>query len=89
MLDKLDTILNRVNEINEKLSSPDIASDNKLMIKLSKELKNLQPIADLYNEYKKSKQDLIVAQDMLELETDVDMKAFLSAEIEEQKEKQE
>ena len=88
MLDKLDTILERVNEINEKLSQPEIISDNKLMVKLSKELKNLQPIADLYNEYKKSKQDLIDAEEMIALESDAEMKEFLTAEIEVQKEKQ-
>ena len=54
MFEKLDTIIARFDEINRKLSSPDIAQDNKLMIKLSKELKTLEPIVDLYNQYKKS-----------------------------------
>lgn len=84
MFEKLDTIIARYDEINQKLSSPDIAQDNKLMIKLSKELKNLEPIVDLYNQYKKSKQDLIDAQEMLEIEENDEMMSFLKNEIDEQ-----
>ena len=84
MLDKLNAIENRVKELNEKLSQIEVISDNKLMVKLSKELKNLQPIADLYEKYKKSKQDLIDAKEMLLIENDENMKEFLSNEIETQ-----
>lgn len=82
MLDKLNAIENRVAELNEKLSQIEVISDNKLMVKLSKELKNLQPIADLYQKYKKSKQDLADAKEMLQIETDESMKEFLTGEIE-------
>lgn len=88
MLDKLNAIENRVKELNEKLSQFEVISDNKLMVKLSKELKNLQPIADLYEKYKKSKQDLIDAKEMLEIETDESMKEFLASEVEAQEKAQ-
>lgn len=88
MLDKLDAIKNRVNEISERLSSNEVLADNKLMVKLSKELKNLQPIADLYNSYAKNKQDILDAEEMLKIETDASMKDFLNSEILEGKEKQ-
>ena len=88
MLDKLNAIENRVKELNEKLSQFEVISDNKLMVKLSKELKNLQPIADLYEKYKKSKQDLIDAKEMLVIETDESMKEFLANEVETQEKAQ-
>lgn len=84
MLDKLNAIENRVKELNEKLSQIEVISDNKLMVKSSKELKNLQPIADLYEKYKKSKQDLADAKEMLLIENDESMKEFLSNEIQTQ-----
>ena len=84
MFEKLDTIIERFNEINQKLSSPDIAQDNKLMIKLSKELKTIEPIVELYNKFKKSQQDLLDAQEMLKIEENEDMLQFLKDEINEQ-----
>ena len=81
MLDKLDGIKTRVDEINKELSDPEIFADNKKMVKLSKELKQLQPIADLYEVHKKNTQNILDAEEMLKTETDPDMKAFFENEI--------
>lgn len=81
MLDKLDGIKARVDEINKELSNPEIFADNKKMVKLSKELKQLQPIADLYEVHKKNTQNILDAEEMLKTETDPDMKAFFENEI--------
>ena len=87
MLDKLDSIKQRVEELNRELSSPDIFADNKKMVKLSKELKQLTPIAELYEKHLKNNQNIVDAEEMLKTETDEEMKAFFEQEILEGKQK--
>ncbi len=87
MLDKLDNIKKRVQEINQELSNPEIFADNKKMVKLSKELKQLTPIADLYDQHIKNNQTIADAEEMLKTETDDSMKEFLQAEIDEAKQR--
>ena len=86
MLEKLQNIKNRYDEVSSKLMSPEVLNDNKEYVKLAKEQKNLEPIVEKYNEYKKVTDDLKDAESMLELETG-EMKEFLEAEIMEGKEK--
>jgi len=49
--DKLQIFINRYNEINESLVSPDILSDIKRMTELSKEQSSLEPIVNASKEY--------------------------------------
>ncbi|MBO5889359.1 MAG: peptide chain release factor 1 [Clostridia bacterium] len=86
MLDKLKNIKDKYDQISEKLVSPDVLNNNKEYVRLAKEHKNLEPIVDKYNEYKKVKEDLTDAEEMLALESG-EMKEFLEAEIQEDKEK--
>ncbi|MBE5745897.1 MAG: peptide chain release factor 1 [Clostridiales bacterium] len=86
MLEKLKSIKDRYDVVCEKLVSPDILSNNKEYVNLCKEQKNLEPLVDKYNEYKKVKEDLIAAEEMAQIETG-EMKEFLEAEILENKEK--
>ncbi len=86
MLDKLKNIKDRYEMISEKLVSPEVLNDNKEYVKLAKEHKNLEPIVEKYNEYKKVADDLKDAEEMLQFETG-EMKEFLEAEIVENKEK--
>ena len=62
MLDKLESIKQRVMELNKELSDPDIFADNKKMVKLSKELKQLSPIAELYEKHLKNNQNILDAE---------------------------
>ena len=53
MFDNLVVFEDRYNEINEKLYDPNIVSDQKLYAELMKELKNITPIVEKYQEYQK------------------------------------
>ncbi len=86
MLDKLKSIKDRYEQISEKLVSPEILNDNKEYVKLAKEHKNLEPIVEKYDEYKKVSDDLKDAEEMVNLESG-EMKEFLENEILESKEK--
>ena len=52
MIERLDAIVNRYNEINDELSSPDIVNDIKRMTELSKEQTRLGETVDVYSRYK-------------------------------------
>ena len=65
MIDRLEVILKRYNEIKEELSKPDIISDIKKMTELSKEQTRLEKTVDLYNKYKQVLDDIEAAKEML------------------------
>lgn len=52
MIERLEAIVNRYNEINSELSSPDIVNDIKKMTELSKEQTRLGETVEVYNRYK-------------------------------------
>ncbi len=89
MLEKLDGILERFEEISAKLSSVEALSNPQEMTKLYKDHAELQPIADTYMQYKKIAQDREDAKVMLEDNPDPDFKEMLEIEILEAKEKME
>ena len=81
MIEKCDKIKERVKEIGELLSDPAVFQDIQKSKDLGKELKNLQPVADMYDKYLKVEADIKDAKQMLECETDDSMKEFFENEI--------
>ena len=53
MINRLEAIWNRFEEITNELSTPEVVSDIKKMTELSKEQRRLTPIVDIYKKYKK------------------------------------
>jgi peptide chain release factor 1 len=82
MIDKLEKIKERYDEVNNLLMDPNTLSDQKQYVKLAKEQKNLMPIVALFEEYKKIQTDLNDSKTMLKTETDSEMVEFLKSEIE-------
>lgn len=66
MFEKLAVMEQRYEEISERLSDPDIVSDNKLYTQLMKEYKNMTPIIEKYREYKKKKASFEEAKELLD-----------------------
>ncbi|MBR4949290.1 MAG: peptide chain release factor 1 [Clostridia bacterium] len=85
MLDKLKDISKKYDEINEKLSDPEVVTDPEQFKMLMKEQKNLTPIVEKYREYTDAVQTQKDAQEMLETETDKDMRDMLEQEFYEAK----
>jgi peptide chain release factor 1 len=73
MLDKLSHIEKKYLELRDQMMDPDIISDNKKSIQLSKELSGMQEIYDLYQDYKKAHQQKQEAQEMIDTEKDSEM----------------
>ncbi len=87
MLDKLKDISKKYDEINEKLSDPEVVTDPEAFKTLMKEQKNLTPIVEKYREYTDAVETQKDAQEMLESETDKDMRDMLEQEFYDAKEK--
>ena len=65
MFDNLAVFEQRYEEINEKLYDPDVVSDQKVYADLMKEHKNLTPIVEKYQEYKKADETYREAKTLL------------------------
>lgn len=85
MFDKLEDLLIRYEELMEELHSPDVANDTKRLRQLMKEQSNLAPLVEAYNEYKKCKQDIEDSLEMLDAESDEDMREMLKETLNESK----
>jgi peptide chain release factor 1 len=81
MFDKLEDLVARLNEILEELSDGAVASDQARFAKLMKEQSELAPIVDKYNEYKKAKQDIEDSLELIDMESDEDMKELAKEEL--------
>jgi len=77
---KLDTLAERLEEINALLSDADTISDNNKFRELSKEYAQLNPIVMVFNNYRQALDDLDTAKSMLE-EDDADMREMAEEEI--------
>ncbi|MBO4452505.1 MAG: peptide chain release factor 1 [Clostridia bacterium] len=89
MIQKLDTMEKRFSEIEEKLSDPEIMNDIEAYKSLMKDYKALLPIIEKYREYKKSVSDLASAEEMLDNETDPEMRALAEEERQQCRERSE
>jgi len=80
MLEKLKSAEQKYIDIETRLASPDIFSDNETYTKLMKEYKGLTPIIEKFREYKKTEQDYQDAKEMLEEALDAEMREMVSDE---------
>lgn len=81
---KLETLLERHQEISALLSDPDVISHQDKFRDLSKEYAQLEPLVSCFQQWQQAKQDLTGAQEMAN-ETDPELKAMALEEIESSK----
>ena len=84
MIDKLEEVLKRYEELTKLISDPDIISNQNLFKKYMKEQSGISDVVEKYKEYKKIKKDM---EDAEELMSDPEMKEMAEAEYYESKEK--
>ena len=85
MFDKLEDLRIRLDEILNELQEPDVANDQNRFRKLMKEQNDLTPIVEAYNEYKECKQAIEDSLEMLEDESDEDMREIAKEELNDNK----
>ena len=85
MFDKLEDLRIRLDEILNELQEPDVANDQNRFRKLMKEQNDLAPIVEAYNEYKECKQAIEDSLEMLEEESDEEMRELAKEELNDNK----
>lgn len=83
MLERLQTLEDRYEKLNELLSDPEIVSDSNKLREYSKEQAGLEETVQVYREYKDTSEQLDEAKAMLEEDLDEEMKEMTKEEISE------
>ena len=81
MFDKLESIEERYNEILKELGEPDVVSDQNRFRKLMKEQSDLSPIVEAYIEYKNEKRTIDESLEILDEESDEELKELAKEEL--------
>ena len=85
MFDRLEDLLIRLEEVLSELQEPDVASDQNRFRKLMKEQNELTPIVEAYKEYKGCRQAIEDSLQMLEEESDEEMRELAKEELNDSK----
>ncbi|MBP3794577.1 MAG: peptide chain release factor 1 [Bacteroidales bacterium] len=83
ILGKVLSLQDKYNALQEQLASPEVMSDMKRFVQLSKDYKELEPIIKAGLEYKKMVDELAAAKDILINEKDNDLREMARDEISE------
>ena len=89
ILEKLQGIDKRYNEIAELLTQPEIISDQKQYVKLNKEYSELTPLVNAYKKYSDILGNIATDKEILETDKDEEMRQMAKMELDElEKEKE-
>ena len=81
MFDRLEDLLIRLEEILSDLQEPDVANDQNRFRRLMKEQNDLTPIVEAYKEYKKCKETVDDSLQMLNEESDEELRELAKEEL--------
>ncbi|MEK4484591.1 peptide chain release factor 1 [Psychrobacillus sp. FSL H8-0484] len=81
MFDRLQSVEDRYDKLNELLSDPDVVNDLNKLRQYSKEQSDLQNTVDAYREYKEVKSQYKDAKIMLDDKLDADMREMVKEEV--------
>jgi len=87
LIERLENIEKRYHEVEKLLSDPEVLNKPNLYRQLAKEEDDLREIIGVYNEYKQVLSDLENTRQLLEDDTDSEMRELAEAELEELEEK--
>ncbi len=87
MFDRLQSVEDRYERLNELLSDPDIVNDPKKLREYSKEQSDIQDTVDAYREYKDVREQYQDAKAMLEEKLDAEMREMVKEELNELEDK--
>ncbi len=89
MLNKLEKIIERYNELNRLLSDPDVFKDREKSLKLTKEQKETEEVVRVAQEYKSILNQIKGDKEIIDEEEDRELREIAEEEIEELKKKKE
>jgi peptide chain release factor 1 len=81
MFDRLEELVDKLDTINNQLTDPDVVTDQNKFRKLMKEQSDLVPIVDKYKEYKDAKTTIEDSLEILEEESDEELREMAKEEM--------
>ncbi|MDR1793604.1 MAG: peptide chain release factor 1 [Bacteroidales bacterium] len=81
LLEKLEIIYQKWQTMGEEIAQPEVVADMKRYIKLSKDYKDLQPVADAYCSYKNILSNIENAKQIIATEKDEDFRTMAKEEL--------
>ena len=87
MFDKLDFIVEKYKDMSLKVSDPDVIADQPTWQRYIKDMGEMEPIVKKYEEYKKAKEELATAKEILETENDEELRDLAKLEVNDNEEK--
>jgi len=78
---KLDKITERFRDLEQEMSRPEVITDQNRFKALTRERSQLAPIVNMYDEYRKCRQELADSESIAVDEKDPEMKELLTTEI--------
>lgn len=89
MLERLGFLENKYDEISNKISDPSVMANQKEWQKLCKEHAELEEIVTKYREYRNAEQSIAENKEMLQVESDREMREMIQEDIKSQTEQME
>lgn len=86
MFEKLDAVVDKYNELTEIVADPDVISNQSVWQKHMKEMGEMEPIVKKYIEYKEAREALEFAKELVENESDEELRDMAKLEVSEQEE---
>ncbi|MBS1773095.1 MAG: peptide chain release factor 1 [Bacteroidetes bacterium] len=86
VLEKLEAIKARFDDLGVALTNPEVVNDNKRFSQLSKEYRKLEKIVDAYKRYKACLDGIDFAKEVLATESDQDLKDMAKEDLDKQEE---
>jgi peptide chain release factor 1 len=81
MFDRLESVVQKLHELEQELGSPALLSNQKEYQQVAKERSELVPLAERYGHYKKLKEQALENQALFEREEDSEMRELIREEI--------
>jgi len=81
LLEKLDVLLIRFEEIGKLITDPDVIADMKRFVKLNKEYRELEKIVSARNEYQRLLSNIDESKEILDTESDSELREMAKDEL--------
>ncbi|MFA6056897.1 MAG: peptide chain release factor 1 [Taibaiella sp.] len=89
MIEKLEALKARFNDLGTALTNPEIVSDNKRFTQVSKEYRKLEPIVLEYIRYRNCLDSIEFGKEVLQTESDEDLRSMAKEDLEVQEQEKE
>ena len=81
MLQRLDEVARRFQELKGEQTSPEVLADRKRLTEVSKKLAEIEPVVEAYQAYRRLLEEEKGAREMLSAESDAELRAMAEEEV--------